>query len=91
MPIPDDIVTYWDNKGKCDDRGKFIDDKYELTHKVMKLQKDYVFVQERLDCLLATLRIEHNRRNLRKGEGLEQLFEIVDNVAETIEKWRAEE
>lgn len=47
---------------------------------VKRLEEDYTTVKRDLGYLLSTLTLERNRESLQKGEGLEELFDLIDRM-----------
>ena len=58
---------------------RIIPEDAEITFKVLELEKKYKEIKGNFDFLIVTLKLESNRENLRKGQGLEELFTIIDN------------
>lgn len=80
MPQYDSIEEFFRKKNKADSI-------YGVAKQVWDLQKDRNFLEGELSYLISTLSLEHNRENLRRGDGLEQLFELVNNISEKIKNY----
>ncbi len=65
-------------------------EQYKLAFEVLQLQKDLDFIKQEFYSLLSTLSIESNREHIRNGEGIDQLFDIVDTISKKIKEYKGE-